>query len=156
MMDTKNDIRMAAMNMLAMREQSTKELTEKLTRKFKDSQSITSVVAQLANENLQSDIRFTEAFISMRKRQGKGPVLIRMELLSKGIEENLIHECLDVDDADWITRAAELFDKRSKKNDSQNKIQLDPQERIKQCRYLQSRGFTQHQIKSAISHSSTA
>jgi regulatory protein len=147
----KADIRMAAMNMLAMREQSAKELSEKLLRKFKDPQAINSVVDQLINESLQSDTRFTEAFTAMRKRQGKGPVIIRLELLAQGVGEDLISQYLNFDDPAWTESASNLYKKRCQVSRLDKSNSLDQKERAKQQRFLQSRGFTQQQIMSALS-----
>ena len=83
---TTSDIRLAAMNLLAMREHSAHELRRKLAPRFEGA-DVAAVIAVLTAENLQSDERYTEAFIIMRKRQGKGPIRIALELKEKGIGE---------------------------------------------------------------------
>ena len=77
---TPASVRMAAMNLLTMREHSVKELHAKLAKKFESNELISEVIQKLLEDGLQSDERFTEAFVKMRLRQGKGALVIRMEL----------------------------------------------------------------------------
>ncbi len=138
---------MAAMNYLAMREHSVKELKEKLVRKYSAwPELVESVVSQLIAENLQSDERFTSAFISMRQRQGKGSQLIRLELRERGIANDLIGQCLDEADEYWgeLARAA-----RVKRFGCASPG--DQRERAKQIRFLQARGFASRHIQLALS-----
>ncbi len=83
-------IRIAAMNLLARREHSAKELLTKLTSKFGVIDDIGEVIEKLTDDGLQSDLRFAEAFVRMRKRQGKGVVIIRAELHERGISQQII------------------------------------------------------------------
>ena len=139
-----SDIRLAAMNLLAMREHSAFELRRKLARRFDDA-DIVEAVAVLSAENLQSDERYTEAFINMRKRQGKGPVRIALELKEKGVSEAIIGIYLDTSDHDWFDLALAEKQKRFGAAEPQ-----DLKERARQMRFLQYRGFTQPQILAAI------
>lgn len=139
-----SDIRLAAMNLLAMREHSAFELRRKLARRFDDA-DIVEAVAVLSAENLQSDERYTEAFINMRKRQGKGPVRIALELKEKGVSEAVISIYLDTSDHDWFDLALAERQKRFGVAEPQN-----VKERARQMRFLQYRGFTQPQILAAI------
>ena len=65
-------LRRAAMDYLARREQSFYELTQKLNKKFPESDSdlLVEVLDILKAENLQSDDRFTESYVRYRKSRG--------------------------------------------------------------------------------------
>lgn len=139
-----SDIRLAAMNLLSMREHSVFELTEKLGRKFAAPTLIGQVVAGLREQCLQSDERFAQAFINMRQRQGKGSALIKMELREKGIAPCLISELIDESDVVWTDLARRVRLKRF------NVVPLDVKEKAKQIRFLQSRGFASRHIQAAF------
>lgn len=145
---TLSDVRLAAMNMLAMREHSVGELVEKLGRKFSDSTLITQVLAVLVEQNLQSDERFAEAFITMRQRQGKGSVLIRMELRDRGIAIPLINSLVDEADVCWSLLAQEVRNKRF------HQLPTDGREKARQMRFLHSRGFASRHIQAAFANTS--
>lgn len=83
-------VRFSAMSLLARREHSQLELTQKLSRRFQDLPLVKTVIQNLADEALQCDDRFAEAFVAMRKRRGQGPLRIGSELKLKGIDTTLI------------------------------------------------------------------
>lgn len=142
-----SELRMAAMNYLAMREHSAKELREKLSRKYSQwPELVESVVDRLATESLQSDGRFTSAFVAMRQRQGKGSQLIRLELRERGIDSDLIAQYLDESDASWGELACVARIKRFG-----SAVPGDQRERTKQMRFLQARGFSGRHIQQAFS-----
>lgn len=141
-----SDVRFAAMNFLAMREHSIKELKEKLGRKYAAWPSlIDSVIIELAEQNLQSDERFTMAFVVMRQRQGKGSQLIRFELRERGIDSELVAFYVDDTDHQWQALAYEV--RRKRFGDEQPKHQ---RERARQMRFLHARGFSSPHIKHAF------
>ncbi len=145
---TLSDVRLAAMNMLAMREHSVGELIEKLGRKFSDSSLISQAIAILKEQNLQSDERFAEAFIAMRQRQGKGSVLIRLELRERGIAIPMINSLIDEADTSWSLLAQEVRSKRFQQ------LPADGREKAKQMRFLHSRGFASRHIQAAFARTS--
>ena len=55
-------------------------------------EEIDAAIKQLKEEGLQSDQRFTEAYIRMRARRGFGPQRIELELRERGIEDEMIEE----------------------------------------------------------------
>jgi|SRR5690554_791259 len=136
-------IRFSAMNFLAMREHSTKELQQKLNARFEDSNLVAEVVDRLREEGLQSDDRFCEAFIAMRARQGKGPARILLELKDKGVATELINAALDVNDTGWYELAAKERIKRFGAA-----LPQDLKDKSRQIRFLQYRGFSNSQINS--------
>jgi len=134
-------IRFAAMNLLAMREHSVKELKEKLTKKFKQPVDIDEVVAKLISDGLQSDERFTEAYIKMRQRQGKGAIAIKQELKVRGVTEDIINHYLN-EVQNWGELALQVYFKKFGCEDSTN-----INEKAKRIRFLAARGFSADQIQ---------
>lgn len=139
------DVRLAALNLLAMREHSAGELVDKLGRKFSDPELIAQVITALKAQNLQSDERFAEAFICMRQRQGKGSVLIKIELRERGIDSSLIAALINESDVAWFRSAQEVRRKRFPE------LPTDAREKARQMRFLHSRGFACHHIQAAVS-----
>ncbi len=142
---TLNDIRFNAMNLLALREHSVKELKDKLERKCGHTALIDEAIAGLIAQNLQSDERFTQAFVAMRQRQGKGPVIVRMELREKGVANELIASFVDESDSLWFELARDVWLKKFR-----GISPADSRERAKQMRFLQSRGFSGRHIQAAF------
>ena len=145
---TPASIRFAALNLLSMREHSFKELTTKLNDKFNQSGLIKDVLIALAETGLQSDERFADAFARQRIRQGKGPILLAMELSQRGICNSLIEQAISADVVDWNELAAKVRQKKFGEGKS-----LTPQMRAKQIRFLASRGFKSSHIQFALNYS---
>ena len=129
----------AALKMLMRREHSQLELLKKLQLKGFDDSIINSSISLLAEQNYQSDERFSEAFILMRYNQGKGPLKIASELKGRGINK------FNLTAFDWSKLAKEV---RIKKFG--NSISLDFKDQAKQKRFLQSRGFGFDEINQAF------
>jgi regulatory protein len=137
--------RKKAMDYLARREYGRTELGEKLIGAGFDASTASSAVAQLARDGLQDDRRFADSFIQSRVSQGKGPVRIRLELGQRGLDENLVNAVLDDRDDDWEALARST---RQRKFGSGQPA--DFREKARQMRFLQYRGFTREQIRSAL------
>lgn len=144
---TPSSIRISAMNLLAMREHSIKELTMKLSKKFDQLDWIHRELEKLKNEGLQSDQRFAEAYINMRLRQGKGALVIRLELKEKGVVDALIDEYLFAY-ADWNTLALKVYIKKFG-----NSHIPDIKEKSRRIRFLTVRGFSSANIQYALKYS---
>ncbi|HSC67217.1 MAG TPA: regulatory protein RecX [Cellvibrio sp.] len=140
-----SDVRFSAMRFLALREHSAKELKSKLEQKFASPDLIEAAITGLIELHLQSDERFAQAFVSMRQRQGKGPLLIKLELREKGISPELIARFVDDSDALWLVLARE-----AKRKKFHGVAPIDQRGRAKQIRFLQSRGFSSRHIKAAF------
>jgi regulatory protein len=142
---TPASIRMVAMNFLAMREHSAKELRTKLARKCEQNELILAVIEKLQCDGLQSDSRYAEAYTNMRLRQGKGAQIIRLELREKGINDELINECLinAVQDTDWNSLALKAYQKKF----GDSSINVDLKEKSKRIRFLTARGFSATNIQ---------
>ncbi len=134
------------MDYLARREHGRAELIGKVIKFGFEAATADAAVAQLADENLQSDQRFVEAFISSRISQGKGPVKIRADLRERDIASQIVEIALEDADQDWYASARQV---REKKFGCE--YPADYNEKARQMRFLQSRGFDTDQIQAAVS-----
>ena len=136
-----NQTRHCAMDYLARREHANLELKNKLMRKGFIEEVVDEVLHKLCIDKLLSDERFTENYIRYRTKKGFGPIKIKYELQQRGITGELVSEQLGDEDF-WITLVQQAHKKRFGSNLPQNNKEL-----AKQMRFLQSRGFTNSQIK---------
>ena len=139
------DVRYAAMGLLARREHTRRELRQKLQRRFGDEVELDVVLDGLAEENLQSDSRFAEAYTRMRIGKGYGPVRVLMELRERGIADVLASDWVYSDEHDWFEAADVTWRKKF------DVAPIDQKERAKQMRFLQYRGFTHEHISEILS-----
>ncbi len=130
-----------AIRYLARREHSVVELTQKLKRKGFVSSEITPLIERLQAENKQSDERFAESLIRSRIGAGKGPSWLEQELGQHGLPVSLVREL----DVDWEVLAIQARAKRFGLQPIQ-----DQNEKARQVRFLQYRGFTLQQIHLAL------
>ena len=131
-----------AMDLLARREHSRQELFFKLKKRGFDDQEILEELNKLKTNNWQDDERFTEMYIQARTRRGYGPCRIRMELEEKGVATDIIQSYLD---DEWIELAKQVRCKRFG-----GELPKQYNEKAKQMRFLQYRGFTVEQINKAL------
>jgi regulatory protein len=134
-----------AINYLARREHSAKELQQKLADTGYEQEEIQQALERLAQEGLQSDARFAESFLNARVQRGYGWMRIRMELQQRGVDESVISSVLNESDVDWFALAIQVRCKRFGEDDPE-----DVKARAKQQRFLQYRGFTHEQIKESF------
>ena len=140
-----NRARKKAMDYLARREHSREELCRKMREAGFDANVAIDVIEDLRKEGLQSDRRFVDAFVQSRINQGKGPTVIRADLSQRGVREPVIHEVLLEVEQDWNELARQV---RVKKFGEQTPKEF--QEKTRQMRFLQYRGFEPDQIQAAI------
>jgi len=145
-------IRRAAFDVLAKREHSQQELTEKIIRKFKkrtdlsiSEEKIAEVVSVITAEDLQSNTRYIEMLIRSRVNQGHGPLRIAQELKQKGIAQNDFEHLLDSRSEEWLERA-----KQAKQKKFGSDKAMGQKEKGRQLRFLQYRGFSSQQIQYAM------
>lgn len=129
-------IRVVAMDYLARREHTRVELVGKLAAKGFDSVEIDETLDRLQSQQLLSDARFAESFAQGRVKRGVGPLKIRAELTQHGVDESLINDVMCALDIDWGEQAQQVWQKKFSQKPS------NMQERAKQQRFLQQRGFT--------------
>ena len=94
----------AGVRLLAGREYSVLELTNKLSRRF-NSQVVESVVEELAGLKVLDDERYGEAFCRSRVERGYGPGFIARELVQNGLDTDLVDTLLEPYQDQWFERA---------------------------------------------------
>jgi len=113
-----NELFARGVRLLAMREHSVKEITNKLFDKSEASDTIYAVVDELLEKKYLSDERFAESYIRARGNRGFGPVKIKAELKQKGVSSSLIQDYLDEGAALWFDNAASQYHKKYGDTDS--------------------------------------
>ena len=142
-------LRRAAMDYLARREHSFYELTQKLNKKFPESDSdlLFEVLDTLKADNLQSDERFTESYVRYRKSRGFAYLHIRADLAGRRVSETIIGKYLIKTDEHWQISADQLV---AKKLRSQEPLSFGSKVHRKLSRFLVSRGFSPAEIRKAV------
>ena len=130
------------MRLLSRREHSVGELVRKLNKGDGCHEDILAVVYQLRDEGLQSDDRFTEAYVHSRLQRGYGPVRIRQELRERSISDELIVLHLEINNSLWDEEVRHVREKKYGKI-----LPSTYQEKMKQSQFLLYRGFTSEQIR---------
>ena len=161
---TSRDVRRFAMDLMARREHSRFELAQKLRKKCarvasaKDVASandnagtqdidglVEEVLDHLASDQLLSDRRFVESYISYRQRSGFGPLKVNAELRERGISDELARAAMQPLDDSWHAIASR--ERRKKFGDD---LPATKQAIARQQRFLQYRGFSIEHIRSAM------
>ena len=138
-------IREAAMNYLARREHSRRELEQKLAQKDFSSAEIKGALDRLIEDGLLSDARFAESYVNARRQRGSGPLKIQAELKMRGVNDEIVARYLEPQDASWRELAEEARRKRF------GEVLPDEYaQRMRQARFLQQRGFTHEQINATL------
>jgi len=134
------DIRLAAMNLLARREHSVRELRNKLKHRFPDSDKIDEQLSLLIAERLQSDVRFAQSYARQRISRGYGPIRLREELRERGVSEADVAAAMDEMEIDWCAVATDVMYKKFGLRDP-----IDLKEKARRVRFMHYRGFaTEH------------
>ncbi len=139
----KQDCQAAAIRLLSRREHSCKELKQKLQARSFDACLVDEVLASLQAENLLSDDRFAESYVRSKMHKGIGPVRLKQELREHQVDDELIQRYLR--EQQWQQLAIEVRQKRFGAV-----LPQSFEERAKQMRFLQYRGFNAEQINSAM------
>lgn len=90
-----SDLRDVALRYLARRDYGEAELARKLTQRGAQAGTAREVVAELAAEGLVDDERFAELFARQRVERHYGPLRIRAELRSRGVEDEVASGALE-------------------------------------------------------------
>ena len=161
-------MRNSALGLLARREHSRRELSQKLSRKYGRHEEFSSslippLLDMLEQSRYQCDERFTESYVNYRTHSSKGPLRIMQELRDKGVSEVLVERFVDETDHKWLTLALSISERRFgilKSSGLASDEDIDPidqqghQEtqkiRAKQARFLQGRGFTFEHINKVL------
>jgi regulatory protein len=138
-------VRTAAYALLAGRDFSRHELTERLLSKGYGATVVEESVRNLVAEGLLREERYAGLFVAQRAGRGHGPVRIRMDLRERGVDPELVEQALAATEVDWV---------RTARDTRRRKFGVSPpgdfHERAKQARFLQYRGFSSDQIRAAL------
>lgn len=134
---TSSSARNTAMDLLSRREHSRFELENKLKSRGFDSNEIVTVLDTLQSENLLNDQRFAESYLHQRMLKGFGPLKIRHEMLERGITSDVVEQQLEAMEGEWTMLMQQQRDKKFGSS-----LPEPYQERMKQARFLQNRGFS--------------
>jgi len=132
------------MRLLAMREHTRFELRNKLKRAHAAA-DIEQALKSLSEQGLQSDERYTELYVELRRNKGYGPLRIRTELREKGVEGALIDIHVDENDAGWSSLLLQVV---KKKYGAQPPV--DQNDLARRGRFLSYRGFPSHLISAYL------
>lgn len=135
-----------AVRMLAAREHTAQELSQKLSRKQEDlsPQDVAVVIARLIDEGLQSDARAAESLVRGRIARGYGPYVIRQDARAKGLDEAQIERTEAWTEVDWFAQAADVLDRKYPHRDT------DPSVWDRAMRFAQRRGFAGDVVRESI------
>lgn len=139
------EIRTRALGLLARREHSTLELKRKLLQRGYPADLVAPVLAELSTANLLSETRYADEWVRSRIARGRGPMKIRAELRQRGLGDIQIQQALANAEVDWGRLAIEARRKRFGQG-----IPATLGERVRQTRFLESRGFGSDQIREAL------
>jgi len=135
-----------ALALLARREHSRSELRVKLVSRGFEALAIDALLEELSAERMQSDARFTESYVNVRRARGFGPVRIRLELQQRCVDESLIDAHLDKGADHWRESMYAQYRKRYG-----GSAIADYRERAERGRFLQQRGFPAEMIHRLLS-----
>jgi regulatory protein len=134
-----------ALELLARREHSRRELARKLAARGFPDEVIDPVLDELERSGSLADARFTDSFVRSRVAKGQGPQRIRAELAQRGISNTEADGVLRGTDVDWLATIRGVRRKRFGPE-----LPRDFAERARQARFLQYRGFDGEQIRAAL------
>jgi regulatory protein len=125
-----------ALDLLARREHSRKELKTKLRQGGYEGEETVDAIDRLGEQHYQDDDRFAEVLLRSRISQGYGPMRLRIELKSHGLADARIRELMDEAEVDWDASAAAQLRRRYGGAGTS-----DPAERNRRAQFLLRRGF---------------
>ena len=132
-----------ALGLLARREHSRKELNRKLTSRGLDAGEVEAAVDRLAGEGWQDDSRFAESLVRSRAASGYGPLRIRAELSTHGLDGEAIAVAMGTFEGDWKENARDLVRRRFGKALDELAV------RRKAADFLIRRGFDGDSVRAA-------
>lgn len=139
-----------ALGLLVRREHSRKELTRKLAARGVEADEARAAVERLAGEGWQDDARFAQSLVRSRAASGYGPLHVRAELGTHGLDRDAIAAALDAFDGDWKQVARDLVRRRFGEAGS-----WDMAQKRKAADLLARRGFEAGVLREIIGGTST-
>jgi regulatory protein len=138
------NVREAALRLLARRDFNRCELERRLESQRFRPEEIAGLVGELTASRALDDVRFAHNYVSYHAARGQGPLRIRADLETLGVEAVLIEAAL-AEGQDWLALAREQCRRRFGPE-----VPAGRREQLRQARFLQSRGFSSDHIRSAL------
>lgn len=146
---TPASMRLKAMDLLARREHSRSELSEKLTTKLvlssEHMDTLEAVLDRLVADDLLSDERFAEVLVRSKLHKGQGPRRIAQDLRKRGVGAELAASALSECGADWYELAVAAVNKKYGPEPA-----VDMKGKARRSRFLQYRGFSAEHVANAL------
>ena len=141
--DKAPSVKARAVSLLAQREYSRQELTDKLTAAQASPEEVEQALAQLEAKGLVDDARVVETLVN--RRSGKlGASRLRQELQAKGVSPELVAETMASLKGTELARAQAVWQKKF------GQLAATSAERNKQARFLASRGFSGDVVRQVV------
>lgn len=132
-----------ALSLLVRREHSRKELARKLAARGVEKDEAQAAVDRMTAEGWQSNDRFAEQLVRSRANNGQGPLRIRAELSTHGLDREAVAAAFEAYDGDWTENARDLVRRRFPGVLEDRALQR------KAAEFLVRRGFAADQIRAA-------
>ena len=137
-------VKAKAVSLLAKREYSRQELSDKLTAADASPEEVEQALAQLAAKGLVDDARVVETLVN--RRSGKlGASRLRQELQAKGVSADMVAETMAELKGTELARARAVWQKKF------GQLATSATDRNKQARFLASRGFSGDVVRQVVS-----
>ncbi|MCC5092620.1 recombination regulator RecX [Xanthomonas campestris pv. raphani] len=133
-----------ALGLLVRREHSKKELNRKLQARGIEPEAAQAAVERLAGEGWQDDVRFAASVVRNRASSGYGPLHIRAELGTHGLDSDAVSAAMATFEGDWTENARDLIRRRFGEDGPVDLVQ-----RRKAADLLARRGFDGNSIRLA-------
>ena len=141
--DKAPSVKARAVSLLAQREYSRQELTDKLTAAQASPEEVEQALAQLEAKGLVNDARVVETLVN--RRSGKlGATRLRQELQAKGVSAEMVAETMAGLKGTELARAQAVWQKKF------GQLAATSAERNKQARFLASRGFSGDVVRQVV------
>ena len=136
------DLRVRALQLLTRRDYSRAELQKKLAAHAESAEELASVLDTLQGERLLSDHRYATQRVTARAGR-YGDARLKQELRLKGVSDDDIAAAL-AESGDETERCLAVWQRKF------GQPAQTPEERAKQMRFLQYRGFSSEAIRRAL------
>ena len=136
------DLRVRALQLLTRRDYSRAELQKKLAAHAESAEELARVLDTLQGERLLSDHRYATQRVTARAGR-YGDARLKQELRLKGVSDDDIAAALP-EGGDETERCLAVWQRKF------GQLAQTPEERAKQMRFLQYRGFSSEAIRRAL------
>ncbi|WP_082234840.1 recombination regulator RecX [Halobacillus massiliensis] len=139
-----------AINFLSYRMRSEHEIRQYLEKKEVDPEHADEVVNRLYKNNLLNDQEFANSFVRTKvNTASKGPLLIKKDLMQKGVKNTVANEALTYFSFDKQVEKAKKFAEKKMSSD-RKKSQRQQLQNVQQT--LLQKGFTGDVIQEVVNH----